>query len=314
MSEDAMSKFKIYAVIVLATVLAGAAYAAPRGGGGRGGGAPHGGGGMSAAVAISAVVAMSAAVAISAVVAMSAAGPISAVFAAAGRISAARVTSVGERTFRRRSSRRRQVCDITVCGTVSALDCCSGRFKPGRQPRRCVERNPKRRLERKSGRECEIKRGAQCLELPLGRRRIAQQDRAAQSSCPRAIAASAATAGWHNGRGGDGRNGWWRHGNGGYGWVGPLFWPFAYYDMYDYAMWGYGDAAFWDYGYNDIYAGVFAPYGYDDLAGYLPQGAGGNQPGRRTHCGKRSVGANVRRGQPRHRRPADRSNPAGYPA
>jgi hypothetical protein len=95
-----------------------------------------------------------------------------------------------------------------------------------------------------------------------------------------AIVASAATAGWHNGRGGDGRNGWWRHGNGGYGWVGPLFWPFAYYDMYDYAMWGYGDdAAFWDYGYNDIYAGVFAPYGYDALAGYLPPGASGNQAG-----------------------------------
>jgi hypothetical protein len=89
------------------------------------------------------------------------------------------------------------------------------------------------------------------------------------------IAASAATAGWHDGRGG--RNGWWRHRNGGYGWVGPLFWPFAYYDIYDYAMWGYGDdAPFWDYGYNDIYAGLFAPYGYDDLTGYLPpSGASG---------------------------------------
>ena len=88
------------------------------------------------------------------------------------------------------------------------------------------------------------------------------------------IAASAATAGWHNGRGG----GWWRHGNGGYGWVGPLFWPFAYYDMYDYAMWGYGDdPGFWDYGYNDIYAGLFSPYGYDDLTGYLPEG-GRRQP------------------------------------
>jgi hypothetical protein len=87
------------------------------------------------------------------------------------------------------------------------------------------------------------------------------------------IAAIAATAGWHNGRGG---RGWWRHGHGGYGWVGPLFWPFAYYDVYDYAMWGYGyDYPFWDYGYDDIYAGVFSPYGYDDLAGYLPQGSGG---------------------------------------
>ena len=86
------------------------------------------------------------------------------------------------------------------------------------------------------------------------------------------IAASAAMAGWHGG----GRGGWWRHRNGGYGWVGPLFWPFAYYDIYDYAMWGYGyDDPFWDYGYNDIYAGIFSPYGYDDLAGYWPQGGGG---------------------------------------
>ncbi len=85
-------------------------------------------------------------------------------------------------------------------------------------------------------------------------------------------------AGWQDGRGG--RNGWWRHGDGGYGWVGPLFWPFAYYDMYDYAMWGDGlDAPFWGYGYNDIYAGVFAPYGYDDLAGYLPPSGSDNQVG-----------------------------------
>lgn len=45
-----------------------------------------------------------------------------------------------------------------------------------------------------------------------------------------------------------------------------MFWPFAYYDLYDYAMWGY--APFWGYGYGDIYAGTFAPYGYDDLASY----------------------------------------------
>jgi hypothetical protein len=90
------------------------------------------------------------------------------------------------------------------------------------------------------------------------------------------IVASAATAGWLRGRGG--RNGWWRHGNGGYGWVGPLFWPFAYYDIYDYTMWGYGyDPLFWDYGYNDIYAGLFAPYGYDDLVGYLPPSAAGRR-------------------------------------
>ena len=82
------------------------------------------------------------------------------------------------------------------------------------------------------------------------------------------VAAAAALAGWH---GGHGANGWWRHGDGGYGWVGPLFWPFAYYDIYDYTIWG--DYGFWDYGYPDIYAGIFAPYGYDDLAGYVaPRG------------------------------------------
>jgi hypothetical protein len=86
------------------------------------------------------------------------------------------------------------------------------------------------------------------------------------------IAAAAALAGWH----GHGANGWWRHGGGGYGWVGPLFWPFAYYDIYDYTIWG--DFGFWGYGYPDLYAGIFAPYGYDDLAGYMA--GGGRGPGR----------------------------------
>ncbi len=81
------------------------------------------------------------------------------------------------------------------------------------------------------------------------------------------IAAAAALAGWH---GGFAANGWWTHGNGAYGWVGPLFWPFAYYDIYDYTIWGDG-IGFWDYGYPDIYAGIFGPYAYDDLIGYLPQ-------------------------------------------
>src|SRR3569833_2544824 len=85
-----------------------------------------------------------------------------------------------------------------------------------------------------------------------------------------ALVSAAATAGWHGWRHGD-RHGWWRHNHGGYGWVGPLFWPFAYYDVYDYGLWGYDyGPAFWDYGYGDIYAGLFSPYGYDSLTGYLP--------------------------------------------
>ena len=80
----------------------------------------------------------------------------------------------------------------------------------------------------------------------------------------RQIVAAAALAGWHGGRI---ANGWWRHGDGGYGWVGPLFWPFAIYDIYDYAIWGDG-IGLWAYGYPDIYAAIFAPYGHDDLAAY----------------------------------------------
>jgi LTXXQ motif family protein len=89
----------------------------------------------------------------------------------------------------------------------------------------------------------------------------------------RQIVAAAALAGWH---GGHIANGWWRHGDGGYGWVGPLFWPFAIYDIYDYTIWGDG-IGFWDYGYPDIYAAIFAPYGPDDLAAYTGPGPFGRR-------------------------------------
>jgi LTXXQ motif family protein len=90
----------------------------------------------------------------------------------------------------------------------------------------------------------------------------------------RQLVAAAALAGWH---GGHTANGWWRHGDGGYGWVGPLFWPFAIYDIYDYATWGDG-TGFWDYGYPDIHAAIFAPYGHDDLAAYTGSGPHGPRP------------------------------------
>jgi hypothetical protein len=89
----------------------------------------------------------------------------------------------------------------------------------------------------------------------------------------RQIVAVAAQAGWHGGRT---ANGWWRHDDGGYGWVGPLFWPFAIYDLHDYAMWADG-MGFWDYGYPDVYAAIFAPYGHDDLAAYTGPGPFGRR-------------------------------------
>jgi hypothetical protein len=89
------------------------------------------------------------------------------------------------------------------------------------------------------------------------------------------VAAGAALAGWHARRG---TKGWWQHGDGGYGWVGPLFWPFAYYDILDYTLWGDG-MGFWGYGYRDIYAALFTPYDEDELTRYMTP-ARHRRPGR----------------------------------
>lgn len=106
------------------------------------------------------------------------------------------------------------------------------------------------------------------------------------------ITAGVATAGWHGG------NWWWRHRNGGFGWVGPVFWPFAFYDIYDYAFWGSPyDDAFWGYGYPDLYAGIFGPYGYDDLmgyAGYLPRYASRGGGGRESYAYAPSRGGSAK--------------------
>jgi hypothetical protein len=84
----------------------------------------------------------------------------------------------------------------------------------------------------------------------------------------------------------------------GYGWYGPLFWPYAYDDIFDDLFWafGYGDP-FWGYGCGDIYGGLFSPYGYDDLAGYLPGGAYG-QAGTSSGPASRVIGSTGRRQTP----------------
>src|SRR5438874_2688187 len=79
------------------------------------------------------------------------------------------------------------------------------------------------------------------------------------------LAAVLSTAGYAAAKGGGGGHGGGGHGGGGHvgghhggGHGGAHFWGG-----------GFG-APFWGYGYDDIYAGMFAPYAYDDLAGYLP--------------------------------------------
>jgi hypothetical protein len=72
---------------------------------------------------------------------------------------------------------------------------------------------------------------------------------------------------------------WWRGGLV-IGWVGPLFWPYASYDFFDYVYWPYAYDDFWPYAYDDVYYGIYGNYAP------IPPGAssGGrreNSPGNR---------------------------------
>lgn len=81
-----------------------------------------------------------------------------------------------------------------------------------------------------------------------------------------ALTAQAALSGWHGGRR---PQGWWRHPDGSYGWVGPVFWPFAHDDLTTAVI--FGDTTSLSlYGYGDIYAAIFAPYAAAELAAYTP--------------------------------------------
>ncbi|MCK1759328.1 Spy/CpxP family protein refolding chaperone [Bradyrhizobium sp. 137] len=84
-----------------------------------------------------------------------------------------------------------------------------------------------------------------------------------------ALTAQAALSGWQGGRR---PQGWWRHPDGSYGWVGPVFWPFAHDDLTTAII--FGDTTNLSlYGYGDIYAAIFAPYAATELAAYIaPQG------------------------------------------
>jgi hypothetical protein len=54
---------------------------------------------------------------------------------------------------------------------------------------------------------------------------------------------------------------WWRGGVV-IGWVGPLFWPYAYYDVFDYVYWPYAYDDFWPYAYDDVYYGIYGNYAH----------------------------------------------------
>ena len=57
------------------------------------------------------------------------------------------------------------------------------------------------------------------------------------------------------------------------GFVGPVFWPYAYDDCIDYLFWPYAYDSFWPYAFDDVYQGIYgscAPqyYAPDDVYAY----------------------------------------------
>jgi len=67
---------------------------------------------------------------------------------------------------------------------------------------------------------------------------------------------------------------WHRRHHNHLGWIGPVFWPYAYGDVFYYALWPYEYAEydpFWAYGYGDVYQAIFPTYDY----GTYVRGRGG---------------------------------------
>jgi LTXXQ motif family protein len=86
------------------------------------------------------------------------------------------------------------------------------------------------------------------------------------------------------------------------GWVGPLFWPYAYSDFIDYTFYPYAYDTFWPYAYDDFYDGMFGAYalGYGGTyasVGRPGYGSGAYGGGRGSANAPRSVEADLCSGQ-----------------
>ena len=75
------------------------------------------------------------------------------------------------------------------------------------------------------------------------------------------------------------------HHGGFVGWFGPVFWPYAYDDFFDYAFWPaeYDDYGFWAYAYDDVLDNVFFTPGTEDAYASL-----GGRGGERRRARERS--------------------------
>ena len=57
------------------------------------------------------------------------------------------------------------------------------------------------------------------------------------------------------------------------GFVGPLFWPYAYEDFVDYTFWPYAYDTFWPYAFDDVFEGIYGTEGAYAYAGSAASGA-----------------------------------------
>ena len=107
------------------------------------------------------------------------------------------------------------------------------------------------------------RRNAAAASAAARTQRMSGPARAAGSVGATFAARQAAHAGWY-------RN--WRRHPIGFGWYGPLFWPYAYDSIFNDVFWpyAYDYDPFWDYGYGDIYTALFYPYSYDELLDVPP--------------------------------------------
>jgi ABC-type transporter MlaC component len=63
------------------------------------------------------------------------------------------------------------------------------------------------------------------------------------------------------------------------GWLGPLYWPYAYNDFVDYTFYPHAYDTFWPYAYDDVYDGMFGRYAYDYGSAYAAVGQPGSAGG-----------------------------------
>ena len=80
---------------------------------------------------------------------------------------------------------------------------------------------------------------------------------------------------------------WW--GGLAVGWIGPVFWPYAYDDFFDYVFWPYAYDDFWPYAYDDVYYGIYGPYAFGRPGAGPAAGPGVSIPSRSTSIAVRRV-------------------------